>query len=143
VDGGGRRTGYSSGRHITSASPPEVRPAEETLGTIKMPRQGRGRPKTRPKWLIGAKAHVSDKLRTSLGGRSIRLLVPYRGNRRGKRTSPEVEESYQHHWKIERTFAWLGNFRRLIVRYERLVVVYSGFFHLAFTIIAFRLIRFI
>jgi transposase len=32
---------------------------------------------------------------------------------------------------IERTFAWLGHFRRLVVRYERLITVYAGFFHLA------------
>jgi transposase len=27
--------------------------------------------------------------------------------------------------------AWLGHFRRLVVRYERLVTTYSGLFHLA------------
>jgi transposase len=130
--------GIPLGGTITSASPAEVRLAEETLETIKVPRQGRGRPKSRPKRLIGDKAYDSDKLRASLGGRGIRLLVPYRRNRKGKQTSPEVEERYRHRWKIERTFAWLGNFRRLVVRYERLITVYSGFFHLACIIIALR-----
>jgi transposase len=120
--------GIPLGGAITSASPAEVRLAEETLGTIKVPRQGRGRPKTRPKRLIGDKAYDSDKLRVSLGCRRIRLLVPYRRNRKGKITSPEVEERYRHRWKIERTFAWLGNFRRLVVRYERLITCISPFF---------------
>jgi transposase len=26
---------------------------------------------------------------------------------------------YRKRWKVERTFAWLGNFRRLVVRYDR------------------------
>ena len=130
--------GIPLGGAITSASPAEVRLAEETLETIKVPRQGRGRPKSRPKRLIGDKAYDSDKLRGSLAAKSIRLLVPYRRNRKDKKTSPEVEEKYRHRWKIERTFAWLGNFRRLVVRYERLLTVYAGFFHLACIIIALR-----
>ena len=130
--------GIPLGSTITSASPAEVRLAEETLETIKVPRQGRGRPKSRPKRLIGDKAYDSDKLRASLAGKGIRLLVPYRRNRKDKKTSPEVEERYQHRWKIERIFAWLENFRRLIVRYERLITVYLDFLHLAYNIIALR-----
>jgi transposase len=33
-------------------------------------------------------------------------------------------------WKVERTFAWLQNFRRLLVRQDRMISVYEGFFHL-------------
>lgn len=40
--------------------------------------------------------------------------------RTGEKGGSEVEERYRHRWKIERTFAWLGNFRRLVIRYERL-----------------------
>jgi hypothetical protein len=32
---------------------------------------------------------------------------------------------------VERTFAWLGHVRRLVVRYERLITTYAGSFHLA------------
>ena len=38
---------------------------------------------------------------------------------------------YRKRWKVERTFAWLGNFRRLVVRYERHIKMYQAFFHLA------------
>jgi len=131
--------GIPLGGTITSASPAEVRLAEETLKTVKVPRPGRGRPKSRPKRLIADKAYDSDKLRARVGGKGIRLLVPYRRNRkRARKQSPEVEARYRHRWKIERTFAWLGNFRRLVVRYERLITVYLGFFHLACIIIALR-----
>jgi transposase len=131
--------GIPLGGTVTSASPAEVGLAEETLKTVKVPRPGRGRPKSRPKRLIADKAYDSDKLRARVGGKGIRLLVPYRRNRtRARKQSPEVEARYRHRWIIERTFAWLGNFRRLVVRYERLITVYLGFFHLACIIIALR-----
>jgi transposase len=38
---------------------------------------------------------------------------------------------YRHRWIVERTFVWLGHFRRLVVCYERPVTTYSGLFHLA------------
>ena len=41
-------------------------------------------------------------------------------------------------WVIERTFAWLGHFRRLVVRYQRLVITYAGFFHIACALLTLR-----
>ncbi len=35
-------------------------------------------------------------------------------------------------WRIERLFAWLGAFRRVIVRYERHALQYLGFVYLGF-----------
>ena len=38
------------------------------------------------------------------------------------------KEDYRQPYKVERSFAWLGNFRRLLIRWERLFSVYrSGF----------------
>ena len=38
-------------------------------------------------------------------------------------------------WKVERTFAWLGNFRRLlVVRYEHCLSTFRAFFLIAFTL---------
>jgi transposase len=39
---------------------------------------------------------------------------------------------------IERLFAWLGNFRRLVVRYERKARMYQAFVHVACVLIALR-----
>jgi hypothetical protein len=39
---------------------------------------------------------------------------------------------------LERTFAWLGHFRRLAVRYEWLITTYAGFFHLACALLTLR-----
>jgi transposase len=39
---------------------------------------------------------------------------------------------------IERTNTWLGNFRRLVVRYDRSLTIYGGFFHIACVMIVLR-----
>ncbi len=36
------------------------------------------------------------------------------------------------------TFAWLGNFRRLVVRYDRSITIYQTFFHCACFMIVLR-----
>jgi len=38
---------------------------------------------------------------------------------------------YKRRWIVERTNAWLGQFRRLLVRHEHLLTTYKAFFHLA------------
>ena len=45
---------------------------------------------------------------------------------------------YRKRWKIERTLAWLGNYRRLVVRYDRHLCMYRAFFHLACALITLR-----
>jgi transposase len=139
VNGGGRRPGYSSGRHHCLAIARGSETGGSNSGDHQSPPPGSRPPRSRPKRLVGDKAYDSDQLRARLGSKGIRLLVPYRRNRKtGRKQSAEAGERYQHRWKIERTFAWLGNFRRLVVRYERLLTVYPGFFHLACIIIALR-----
>ncbi len=39
---------------------------------------------------------------------------------------------------VERTNAWLGNFRRLVVRYDRSLTIYRAFFHIACFMIVLR-----
>ncbi|NLE99887.1 MAG: transposase, partial [Anaerolineales bacterium] len=38
---------------------------------------------------------------------------------------------YRRRWKVERLFAWLQNYRRLVVRYERHAENYLAFAQLA------------
>ncbi|MEM6260028.1 MAG: hypothetical protein AAGC72_09755 [Planctomycetota bacterium] len=40
--------------------------------------------------------------------------------------------------KIERTFDWLGNLRRLVVRYDHQIKAYRALFHLACMLITLR-----
>jgi transposase len=43
-------------------------------------------------------------------------------------------------WKVESTFAWLGNFRRILVRHERYLSTFRAFFLLALILISLRYI---
>jgi transposase len=121
--------GIPLGKHLESASPAEVTLAETTLASIRVPnRHGRGRPRQKPQRLIADKAYDSDPLRM----RGIELIVPHKTNRVRKPTQDGRSlRRYRKRWKIERTNAWLGNFRRLVVRYERLLPIYTAFFHIA------------
>ena len=124
--------GIPIGSTLASASPAEVKLAQETLETVNVPRSGRGRPRKRPLRLIADKAYDSDPLRKRLKELKIDLIVPHRKNRKhSKKQDGRKLRRYRKRWKIERTFSWLSNFRRLVVRYERLITVYRGFFHLA------------
>jgi len=41
-------------------------------------------------------------------------------------------------WLVERTIGWLGNYRRLVVRYDRALTIYQAFFHIACFMIVLR-----
>jgi transposase len=131
--------GIPLGSTLASASPAEVNLATETLEQIKVTRNGPGRPKKRPKRLIGDKAYDSDPFRKELKQRGIDFIAPHRKNR----TKPKIQDGrklrrYRKRWKVERTIAWIANFRRLTTRYEKLITVYRAFFHIACLLITLR-----
>jgi transposase len=89
--------------------------------------------------LIADKGYDSDPLRKRLKALKIDLIVPHRRNRKKPKTQDGRKlRRYRRRWKVERTVAWLGNFRRLIVRHERRIDVYRAFFHLACIMIVLR-----
>ncbi|MCU0586219.1 MAG: transposase [Desulfobacterales bacterium] len=109
--------GVPLGGTLASASPAEVKLIEATLEQVKVPRRGRGRPRKRMKRLIADKAYDSDPLRKRLKALKIDLICPHRRNRtKTKLQDGRKLRRYRRRWKIERTFSWLGNFRRLVVR---------------------------
>ncbi len=73
-----------------------------------------------PVRVIGDKAYDSDRLDHRLAKeRGVKIIAPHRGNRRKSATQDgRPLRRYKRRWKIERLFAWLQNFRRLVVRYE-------------------------
>ena len=92
----------------------------DVLATIKVPKKGPGRPRTRPKRIIGDKAYDSDPARKKPRQRGISLLVPHRKNHRNvNRQDDRLWDRYRRRYKVERSFSWIGNYRRLVVRYEK------------------------
>ncbi len=61
-------------------------------------------------------------------------------NRRGHRPTQDGRplRRYRRRWKVERLFAWLFNFRRLVVRDEYHVENFQAFVHLGAVMILFR-----
>jgi transposase len=131
--------GIPLGVHLASATPNEVTLIETTLRQVAVPRQGRGRPRKNPTRLIYDKAADSDPLRDRLAKRGIELICPHRVNRtKPKRQDGRKLRRYKRRWKIERSIAWIANFRRLVVRYERKITMFYAFVHVACLLIAVR-----
>ena len=114
-----------------SASPHEVTLVEEVLAASFLGEK--------PERLIGDRAYDSDSLDAALEERGIEMIAPHRRNRRKPKTQDGRKlRRYKRRWKIERLFAWLGNFRRLVVRYERRAENYMGFVQLGCVMILLR-----
>ena len=115
---------------VASASPAEVRLVISTL-------EGRFIPEL-PERLIGDKAYDSDPLAEKLAEGNVELIAPHRKNRKAKARDGRPLRRYQRRWKIERLFAWLHNFRRLVTRWEYDVLNFLGFVQLGCIVILLR-----
>lgn len=84
----------------------------------------RGCPALWPEIVIGDKAYDSDALRAVTASVGIDLLAPHRKNRRPENCTNDGRRMrrYRNRWRVERTFAHAGNYRRFTTRYERLLV---------------------
>jgi transposase len=93
----------------------------------------------RPEHLIGDKAYDSDPLDARLAEQGIELIAPHRSNRKKPKTQDgRPLRRYKRRWKVERLFAWLHHFRRILVRHEYYAENYLGFVRLGCTIILLR-----
>ena len=93
----------------------------------------------KPERLIGDRAYDSDPLDAELAKMGIEMIAPPRNNRKKPKTQDGRKlRRYKRRWKIERLSAWLHNFRRLVIRYERRVSNYLGFVHLGCIVILLR-----
>jgi transposase len=130
--------GVPLGVELASASPHECTLIESVLDQVAVPRVGRGRPRKNPERLIYDRAADNDALRRRLKRRGIELVCPNRCNKRVKTQDGRRLRRYKRRWKIERTIAWLQNFRRLVVRYERKTKMFLAFVHVACLMITIR-----
>jgi transposase len=114
-----------------SASPHEVTLAENTVEQRFT--------EDAPERLIGDLAYDSDPLDAKFANQGIELIAPHRENRiRPATQDGRALRRYRRRWKVERLFAWLQNFRRLVVRYEYHVENFLGFVHLGCMLILLR-----
>ncbi len=136
VDG----AGTPLGAYLDAATPAEVTLLEQPLETVAVGRPGKaGRPRKRPERLIADRGYDSNPLRARLAHRGIAPIIPARRNHQhATHQDGRKLRRYRRRWIVERTFAWLGHFRRLVIRYERLITTYAGLFHLAGALLTLR-----
>jgi transposase len=81
--------------------------------------------------LIGDRAYESNALDQRLRAeRGIELIAPHLSTRRRKTQDGRSLRRYKRRWKVERLFAWLQNYRRLVNRWEHHADNFLGFVHL-------------
>jgi transposase len=110
----GDGAGTPLGAYLEAAPPAEVTLLEKPLETAAVGRPGKpGRPRHRPERLIAERGYDSQPLRTQLARRGIKPIIPAR---RHHNHATHHSGRYRRRWIVERTVAWLGQFRRLVVR---------------------------
>ena len=117
------RSGLPVAAGIASASPHEVTLVEETIDN--------GFLEHAPDRLIGDRAYDSNGLDERLRlERGIELIAPHLSSRRYKTQDGRPLRRYKRRWLVERLFAWLQNYRRLVTRWERHAENFLGFVRL-------------
>ena len=132
--------GLPVGLFLDSAQKAGVTLAQTTLETVQV-RTPAGRTRTRPQHLVADKGYDSRRFRRYLRGRGIAHTIPpiVRVGRFRSRRLPNYDPArYAQRWIIERTNAWLQNYRRVLVRHERLLTTYRAFVVVACVMITLR-----
>jgi transposase len=93
-----------------------------------------------PPRVIGDKAYDSDELDEQLAERGVEMIAPHRANRKPENVTQDRRplQRYRRRWTVERSIAWIQNFRRLCIRWEKSTKLFQGFLHLACTFLLLR-----
>ena len=94
----------------------------------------RGRPRQRPDWVFGDRGYDAAAIRRGLRAGHI---VPWLAVRRTEHGSGLG----RWRWVVERTFAWLNQFRRWRVRYEKRADIHEAFLSLGCALICWQSLR--
>ena len=125
------RPGLPIAIDVVSASPHEVTLVESTLA--------KGFTAERPRRLIGDKAYDSDPLDERLSETNLEMIASHKNNRRKPKSQDgRALRRYVRRWKVERLFAWLQNYRRILTRFEFKLENDMGFVHLGCILILTR-----
>jgi transposase len=124
----------SARRHAHRRQPtscPQLLPLLDAVPSI---RGLRGRPRRRPRWLYADRGYDFDKYRRLLWKLGIKPMIARRGVAHGSGLG-------KVRWVVERAFAWLRQFKRLRIRYERRADLHQGLLELACSLICLRRLR--
>ncbi len=107
-----------------------LRPLMER-GAVK--RRGRGRPRVRPRRVVGDKGYSSRENRQYLRRRGMRLTIPRKKNERHRGRFDKA--IYRMRNRVERLINRMKQFRRLATRYEKRAENYRAMWVIAATLL--------
>jgi transposase len=84
-----------------------------------------------PEKLIGDMAYDSDGLDAQLAERGVEMIAPHNPTRKRKTQDGRPLRRYRRRWHVERLFAWMLRFRRIVTRYEHHARNFLAFVKLA------------
>ena len=116
---------------LTGANDHDVTQLLPLVEAIPPVRGKRGRPRRRPQRVQGDRACDSEPHRAELRARGIEPVLARRNTEHGSGLGV-------YRWVVERTIAWLHQFRRLRVRYERLPEIHEAFLSIGCALICWR-----
>jgi transposase len=119
---------------LTGANRNDSQQALELVDAIPSLQGEQGRPRHRPDCVLGDRGYDAEAIRQGLRTRRIMPWLAKRNTEHGSRLG-------QRRWVVERTFAWLNQFRRLRVRYEKRADIHEAFLFLGCALICWRFLR--
>ena len=119
---------------LTAANRNDITQLMPLVDAIPAVRGKRGRPRRRPKKLIGDRAYWSRPYHRELRKRKIapQIAAP---------KSPHGSGLGKERWVIERTISWLHQKRKLRIRYERRDDIHEALLQIGCALICFSLLQ--
>jgi transposase len=94
----------------------------------------RGRPRRRPRKLLGDRAYHSRQRRRELRDRHIQAKIAWPNSEHGSGLG-------RQRWVVERSLSWLHQYRRLRIRYERRADIHEAFLAIGCSLICLKLLQ--
>ena len=119
---------------LTAGNRNDISELATLVDAIPPVRGRRGRPRRRPRSLHGDGAYHSREGRSELRRRHIQAKIARAKNEHGSGLGTK-------RWVVERTIAWLHQYRRLRIRYERRDDIHEAFLAIGCSLICLKLLQ--
>jgi transposase len=93
-----------------------------------------GRPRRRPRALLGDRGYHSNAAEARLREQGIRPVIAHQ-------RAPHGSGVGRQRWVVERTLSWLHQHRRLRLRYERRAEIHEAFVSITCSLICLRALQ--
>jgi transposase len=127
-------TGIPLAWSVTGGNRNDVTELIPLLDGVPAVRGAVGRPRRRPERLTADRGYDHDKYRRLLRERGVTPEIARRETAHGSGLG-------RFRWVVERSFAWLHNFKRLLVRFERRADMHRALLGLACCLVCYRRLR--